>query len=161
MLTQEYLRETFDYQDGQLIRKSTGKVAVCNKTKNKRYLRINICSKSYYLHRVIFLHQHGNQPKTIDHIDGDCFNNKIENLRQVTQQENCLNRKHATSSRSPYKNVYLQAPTKKSEWKRNWVVSLSVHGKRKYCGSFDDVEFADLVATEARNLYHGQYARHF
>jgi hypothetical protein len=161
MITQEYLKQLFDYQDGQFIRKSTGKVVVCSETKSQRYLRIGIDGKPRSLHRMIFLHQNGHLPKTIDHIDGNRFNNKIENLREVTQQQNCLNRKHKVTSKSPYKNVYLQSPTKNSEWNRNWVVSLMVAGKRKYVGSFEDLELADLVANEARNLYHGQFARHF
>jgi hypothetical protein len=46
-------------------------------------------------------------------------------------------------------------------WKQNWVVNITVNRKRQYVGSFEDVELADLVATEARDLYHGAYARHF
>ena len=56
--------------------------------------------------------------------------------------------------------MYLQSPTKNAEWKRNWVVSIMVAGKRKYIGSFEDLELADLVATEARDKFHGQFARH-
>ena len=110
---------------------------------------------------MIFLHQHGYLPKCLDHIDGNRENNKIENLREVTQQQNCLNSKHRTTSKSPYKNVYLQPPTKNPEWKRNWVVSLTINGTKKYIGSFEDIELADLVAHEARDKFHGQYARHF
>jgi hypothetical protein len=36
-----------------------------------------------------------------------------------------------------------------------------VNKKRKYIGSFEDVELADLVAQEARDKYHGRFARHF
>jgi hypothetical protein len=161
MLTQEYLQQLFDYENGQLIRKNTGKLAICSKTQGSRYAKINIAEKSYFLHRVIFLHQKGYLPKCVDHIDGDKFNNKIENLREATQQQNCLNSKHRVSSKSPFKNVYLQSVSKNSQCKRNWMVSVTVQGNKKYFGSFEDLELADLVATEARNLYHGQFARHF
>ena len=90
MITQEYLKQLFYYQDGQLIRKSTGKVVVCSETKGQRYLRVYVDGKPVTLHRLIFLHQNGYLPKTIDHI----------------------------------------------------------------------LELADLVAQEARSLYHGQFARH-
>jgi hypothetical protein len=129
--------------------------------KGQRYLRIGINGKPTALHRMIFLHQNGYLPKCLDHIDGNRENNKIENLREVTQQQNCLNSKHKSTSKSPYKNVYLQPPIKNPKWKRNWVVSLMVSGKRKYIGSFEDIELADLVAHEARDKFHGQYARHF
>ena len=159
MITQEYLKQLFDYQDGQLIRKN-GKSAVI-KVGKKRYERITVDGKVYALHRIIYLWNHGYLPKIIDHIDGNRENNNIDNLRQATQQQNCLNSKHRTTSKSPCKNVYLQSPTKNASWNRNWVVSLMVNKKRKYIGSFEDLELADLVAQEARNLYHGQFARHF
>jgi len=159
MVTQEYLKQLFDYQDGQLIRKN-GKSAVI-KSGKKRYERISIDGKAYALHRMVYLWNHGYLPEIIDHIDGNRENNKIENLREATQQQNCLNSKHRVTSKSPYKNVYLQSPTKNAEWKRNWVVSLMVDKKRKYVGSFEVLELADLVAQEARDLYHGQFARHF
>lgn len=162
MITQEQLKQLFDYhQDGYFVRKKTGKQVICSSTKGQRYLRIFVNKKSRSLHRMIFLHQHGYLPKCIDHIDGNKENNKIENLREVTQQQNCLNSKHKSTSKSPYKNVYLQQSGKNPNWKRKWVVSLMVNKTRKYIGSFEDIELADLVAHEARDKFHGQYARHF
>lgn len=161
MITQERLRELFDYCDGGLIRRKTGTPAIAKPSKHHRYLRVTVDSKAVAVHRIIFLWHHGFLPKVIDHIDGNRLNNRIENLRSVTQQENCLNKRHHSTSKSPYKNVYRQATNKSNpNWKCKWVVSLTVHGKRTYLGSFEDIEFADLVATEARALYHGAYARH-
>ena len=160
MITQELLKSLFDYQDGQLIRKKNGKVVVCSPTKGHRYLRLYINGAPRSLHRMIYLWHHGSLPKVLDHIDGNRENNRIENLREVTQQQNCLNRKHKSTSTSPYKNVY-RASMANPDWQKNWVVSITVEGKRKYIGSFEDIELADLVAQEARDKYHGQYARHF
>jgi hypothetical protein len=160
MITQERLKELFDYQDGTFIRRKTGMSIVAN-FGNKRYLRVYVDNKPYSLHRMIYLWHHGYLPKTLDHVDGDRANNKIENLREATQQQNCLNRKHHSNSKSPYKNVYRAAASENSNWKRNWVVSVNVAGKRKYIGSFEDLELADLVATEARDKFQGQFARHF
>ena len=162
MMTQEKLKELFEYDsNGGFIRKTSGKPVEVKITKGRRYSRVGINGNPYALHRMIFLWHYGYLPKILDHIDGSRLNNKIENLREVTQSQNCLNRKHHSNSKSPYKNVYLQSPTKKSEWKRNWVVSITVEDKRKYIGSFEDLELADLVATEARDKYHGKYAKHF
>jgi hypothetical protein len=162
MITQELLQSLFEYhEDGYFIRKKNGKKVISSPTKGQKYLRVLVDGKPRQLHRMIFLHQNGYLPKVTDHIDGDSFNNRIENLRSVTQQQNCLNRKHKSNSSSLYKNVYLQPPLKNQNWKRNWVVSLMVNKKRKYIGSFEDVELADLVAQEARDKYHGRYARHF
>jgi len=161
MLTQERLKELFDYGDGGLIRRSTGLRVKCSETNGHRYLRVFVDGKPRALHRMIYIWHHGDDTVSVDHIDGDRMNNRIENLRAATQQENCLNRKHRSTSKSPYKNVYLQAPKQNPNWKRNWVVSIMIAGKRKYIGSFEDVELADLVATEARDKFHGAFARHF
>jgi hypothetical protein len=159
MVTQERLKELFDYQDGVLIRRKNSRSAVISMGA-RRYERVSVDGKAQTLHRMIYLWHHGNLPKTLDHIDGNRANNKIENLREATQQQNCLNRKHHSNSKSPYKNVYRQTPKKCVNWKQNWVVSMMVNGKRRYIGSFEDLELADLVATEARNKFHGAYARH-
>jgi hypothetical protein len=161
MVTQERLKELFDYENGGFIRRSTGLRVKCSSVKGHRYLRLYVDGKPRSLHRMIYTWHHGAPEGNIDHADGNRENNRIENLRMATQQENCLNRKHRSTSKSPYKNVYLQSPTKNAEWKRNWVVSINVNGKRKYIGSFEDLELADLVATEARDKFHGQFARHF
>jgi hypothetical protein len=163
MITQELLKQQFEYKnDGLFVRKSTGNLVVCNQTKGHRYLRVFVCGKAYALHRLIFLYHHGYLPKIIDHIDGNRSNNRIENLRDCTQSENCLNSKHRKTSTSPYKNVYLQkSANHQPHWKQKWTVSITVNRKRKYIGSFEDVELADLVATEARDLYHGAFARHY
>jgi hypothetical protein len=165
MITQERLKEMFDYRDGELIRKKTGKSASVKKSPHHRYVRMTIEGKVAPVHRMIFLWHHGFLPNVTDHVDGNRDNNCIENLRACTQSENCLNSKHRVTSTSPYKNVYLAKHSKNNpkyspDWKKNWVVSITVNKKRQYVGSFEDVELADLVATEARDLYHGAYARH-
>jgi hypothetical protein len=35
-----------------------------------------------------------------------------------------------------------------------------MNSKTKHLGYFEDLELADLVSTEARDLYHGKYATH-
>ena len=155
MLTQEYLKEKFTYKDGELIRNSNGKAVQCSKSKWHRYLRIGINGKAVALHRIIFLYHHGYMPKITDHIDGDKYNNKIENLREVTQQQNCLNKAHNKNSASTCKNVYWHNKMNK------WAVCMSINGVRKRFGYFADIELAYLVAQEARSKYHGEFARNY
>lgn len=155
MITQEYLLNTYTYQDGKLFRKSNGKEVICSKSKWHRYLRIGINGKAEALHRVIFLYHHGYMPKITDHIDGDRYNNRIENLREATQQQNCFNKAHHKNSSSPFKNVYWHKVMQK------WIVCMSINRKRKIFGYFDDIELADLVAQEARSKYHGEFARNY
>jgi hypothetical protein len=160
-ITQAQLKKLFDYDaSGTFVRKLNGKLVIQNLSKGQRYLRISVNGKPRALHRIVFCWHYGYFPKIIDHINNNRLDNRIENLREATQANNCLNRKHHENSRSPYKNVYLQSPTKNSLWKRNWAVMVTVDGKRKYFGSYEDVELANLIAIEVRAKYHGAFANH-
>ncbi len=83
---------------GVITRRSTGHtnwaVHYDNRVKPKRakYLRVTTTTKNYAAHRLAWFLMTGAWPtKPIDHIDGDTTNNKWENLREVTSQENSHN----------------------------------------------------------------------
>ena len=155
MITQERLKELFVYQDGQFIdRKTNAEKALVPITNHHRYYRLVVDGKAHAFHRMVYLYHKGCLPKIIDHIDNDRTNNRIENLREVTQQQNCLNRVAHKNNRSGYKNVYWDKAMSK------WCALVNVYGKRKIFGYFDDVELAGLVAEEARDKFHGEFARH-
>jgi len=60
---------------------------------DKKYLNVNFLNKNYKTHRVIWCMCFGEWPKgEIDHIDGNTFNNRITNLRDVTIRTNRKNR---------------------------------------------------------------------
>ena len=104
MLTQKRLKELFDYQDGQLIRK-TNRASNGNGNRwkagtilgfplNGGYVGASVDFKKYKLHRLIWLWHKGNLPTLdLDHKDGDPSNNRIENLREETIAENNRNKK--------------------------------------------------------------------
>ena len=79
--------------------------------------------------------------------------NSIENLRPANSK-NQQNAKIRKDNKSGIKGVYWFAELKK------WKVDIGVNGKRKYIGVFNDLELAELVAQEARDKYHGKFARH-
>jgi hypothetical protein len=156
--TKEYLHQIFEYKDGHLYWK-INKQSICAGDKtgtlgSNGYFRTIIKKKSYLVHRLIFLFHYGHLPLTIDHIDGNPLNNNIDNLREATQSENICNAKLYKNSTSGIKNVYLHKAANK------WAVRLSINQKRVFLGLFEDLELADLVAQEARALYHGKFARH-
>jgi hypothetical protein len=155
VLTQEALRQEVEYRDGHFYKLSNG--ALVTETpirKTQRYIRVRVCGVVQRLHRMVFLYHKGYLPKIIDHIDNDRSNNRIENLREATQQQNCLNRVAHKNNRSGYKNVHWHSAMNK------WSVLVNVGGSRKTIGYFDDVELAGLVAEEARAKFHGEFARH-
>jgi hypothetical protein len=74
----------------------------------------------------------GKPPKgmVVDHVQHDGLDNRKENLRIVTFQQNHWNRKGQRNSSSNYKGVSLQKTSKK------WMSQLWTNGKRIYIGSF-------------------------
>lgn len=157
-LTKEYLHQVFEYKNGGLYWKiSKQNVCAGNSLGTlglNGYFSTIIKKKPYLIHRLIFLFHYGYLPITVDHIDGNPLNNNIENLREATQSENICNAKLYKNSTSGIKNVYFDKNANK------WVVRLSINQKRVFLGLFENLELADLVSHEARDLYHGKFARH-
>lgn len=99
-ISQEYLKDFFDYKDGNLIRKKSifsSKIGsiVGGFHKKNGYIRTTINKKEFLLHRLIYLYHYGvlKDGLEIDHINGNKTDNRIENLRMVTRQHNQWNRK--------------------------------------------------------------------
>jgi hypothetical protein len=163
MLTKEQLHELFDYRDGELYwkvrpsprsRKRVGDRAGCDFGDGRRI--VGIRNKQYLVHRVIFMMHHGWVADEIDHkIDiSNIKDNRIENLRAATHGQNSHNAKLPKNNTSGIKGVSWSNTSKK--WYVQ-VVCSKVHVVKRY---FDDIELAELVAIEARNKFHGEFARH-
>ena len=157
IITKNSLNKLFDYNDGEIY----WKVRLSNRTKigdkagNPRtdgYLRISIGGKDYAVHRLIFLMHYGYLPKELDHIDNDKLNNKVENLREATRNENLYNRKTGKSNSSGIKNVSW------SKMMNKWVVKIRINREKKHLGYYADINLAELVAIEAREKFHGNFA---
>ena len=145
------LDHLFDYRDGDLYGKDGKKVGHKD---SQGYVVVRVNGKHMRAHRVIFCMYHGFMPNAIDHADGDKTNNKIENLRVCSVSENSANKKLGSNNTSGAKGVSWHKPTGK------WQVNVSVNKCQRNFGYFNDFELAELVAIEARNKYHGCFARH-
>ena len=91
-ISHDYVLSAFDYQDGNLIRKSgrvnvIGQIAGCVH-KGTGYIHVKIKATAHKAHRLVFLYHHGYLPDFVDHIDGDKTNNSASNLEYVTSAEN-------------------------------------------------------------------------
>ena len=158
MLTQSIVLENFDHKDGQLFwKKSRGNVKKFTKAGtlgSHGYYQIRFLGKTYLTHRLVYLFVHGQMPSQIDHIDGDKTNNRIENLRSCNQSENRMNAICSSLNKIGIKNVCWSKSNKR------WRVQVKKQGKNVYDAHFEDLELAELVAIEARNKYHGLFAKH-
>jgi len=153
-VSQERVLELFKYEDGKLFRRSDDKLMGCHSTKHHKYVRIGIDGQNYKLHRIIFLYHKGYMPKLIDHINGDRYDNRIENLREANTYQNRQNSRIYSTSKSGVKNVYWVSNCKK------WRVVISINGKRKDFGLYTDLEEAKQVATSIRDKYFKDFANH-
>lgn len=153
MITQQHLHELFDYVEGDLVRKVSPRKRYA-KQECSEYLSTVIDGKPYRTHRLIYLYHHGHMPKQIDHIDGNKYNNRIENLRECLPSHNSMNIGVKKNNTTGAKGVTWEAVRQK------WRTRVCVHGKTVFSGRFDDFELAELVAIEAREKYHGAFANH-
>ena len=160
MITQEKLKELLHYdQDTGIF---TWKVSPASKikigyvagTKRKNgYIQLRICNKLLLAHRLAWLYIYGEIPKeNIDHINGNPSDNRICNLREANYQQNNCNSKIRKDNTSGVKGVVWRKDCKK------WQTQLWINNKKIYFGTFDNLELAELVISEARLKYHGTYA---
>jgi hypothetical protein len=158
-MTKDYLNQLFRYENGKLFwqikiaKKTIIGEEVGSLTKGG-YLSVVVNKKAYRLHRLIFLHQKGYLPKILDHINGIKTDNRIENLRPASFEQNTQNAKIRKDNTSGSKGVRWHKHAKK------WAVRVKANKKIFHFGYFKDFELADLVAQEARNKYHKEFARH-
>lgn len=150
--------EVLYYKDGNLYWKKkmstrllAGTKVGCQDTNGR--LRFNHKKKNYSVHRVIYLMHHNTLPAVLDHIDGNCLNNRIENLREASQMQNMWNQKISKNNKSGVKGVCWNAHIKK------WQAQCMVNGKRHNIGFFNDLNDAKSRLEQFRLTNHGKFAR--
>lgn len=118
------------------------------------YWQIRISGILLLAHRAAFIYMTGDCPKYVDHIDGNKINNKWENLRPCTKSENAFNKPNRIKSYSGIKNVSFDPRINR------WYVRLKTNGRIRSFGGYGSLELAELVAFEAREKFHGEFANH-
>ncbi|WP_421921410.1 HNH endonuclease [Marinobacter salarius] len=166
-INQEYLRECFEYIDGILYWKErprnhfsndgtwktwnlkfAGKIAGCNSYYNEGkacYWKISIDDKRYRRSRLVYIFHNGSITDNliIDHISGESLDDRFENLRAITQYENCYNSKLYSNNCSGVTGVSFCNRFKK------WFSYGQINKKRKQLYRGDD--FFEAVC--ARRAY--------
>lgn len=129
-----------------------GKPAGCVTARN--YIEINYNYKVYRAHRIVWAMEYGAWPEDqIDHINRCRSDNRIENLRQVNNSENCRNKGLRRNNKSGVSGVVWDGR------KQRWVVTIGGGDKRLWVGTFKDKESAVFARKDAerRHGYHETY----
>lgn len=88
----------------------------------------------------------------VDHINHDKLDNRKENLRICTQQQNVMNSSISKLNTSGFKGVHFSKNTNK------WCSRISFKGGRIVLGYYKDIKDAIKVRKEAEEKYFGEYA---
>lgn len=166
-ITQEYLKERYRYDSDTghfiLIKPCQGvKLGaivgrVHNSWNGKKYWKMEIGRKNYQAHRLVWLYVYGVDPHdTIDHEDGNGLNNRIDNLRCVTIQENNMNKKMYSNNKSGISGVCWLSN------KSRWQVQMKDGDKNRKFGLFKNLFDAACCAINARRMigYHSNHGSH-
>lgn len=106
-----------------------------------RYLRIWVKGHIYSAASIAWYLSHGEWPKgIIDHIDKNPANNKLDNLRDVPQGLNCLNKRRWSKTGLPA-GVYRE--------RGRYRVTINLLNTAKNLGSYDTLEEATAVVEAA------------
>ncbi len=123
-------------------------------TISRGYKTSSIFGPKYFAHRVIWTMYHGEQPSDyIDHKNHDRSDNRIKNLRVVTNQGNARNQPKRKDNTSGVTGVCWRKRQKK------WEVNIVINGKFIYLGRFTDKADA-IAARKAAEIEHGFHKNH-
>lgn len=117
------------------------------------YVRIRLDDKLYMASRLAWVYVHGDWPsKSIDHINRDTTDNRIENLREADDVQNQANRGISKNNTSGFKGVHTLRHGK-------WMASITFRRKSIYLGLFDAPEKAHQAYCDAAKRLKGEFAR--
>ena len=114
------------------------------------------CRREKNSGKIILMHREIMKAKKgeyVDHINGNGLDNRIENLRICTQQENTRNKKKPIHNTSGYKGVCWDKQMKK------WRVQIKHKNTNSYIGLFNDlITAAKEYDKKAKEIF-GEFAK--
>ena len=118
------------------------------------YWYVSIAGRQILAHRLAWLLTHGYWPvHTIDHINGNRSDNRLENLREADWSENLCNSKLQQRNISGIKGVTW------NRGKNAWAAKIVWRRKEEFLGYFKDLIEAMAARRLAEDRLHGRFAR--
>jgi hypothetical protein len=119
-----------------------------------RYYYGNIFNKKYRAHRVVWALHYGEWPEhQVDHINHNGLDNRVNNLRVVTNQENGKNANISSRNSSGITGVSW------SNDRQKWYSYITVDGKMQSLGCYANKGEAASVRKKAEQK-HGFHENH-
>ena len=126
----------------------------------EKYLKnktLYLNNKGYAMQNNIGIHRIimgivDNKKVQVDHINHDPLDNRKENLRVVTPQQNAYNKNVYKNNETGYTGVHFYKPSGK------YMSYIKADGKRKHLGYFKTLEEAYTAYVQASKALHGEYA---
>ena len=154
-LTAEYLRSVLHYDPatgiftwkvGTSPRVKVGNLAGC--PDGDGYLQITVLSRIYRAHRLACLYTYGEWPTgQIDHINRNRSDNRICNLREVSNKQNGQNASKRSDNTSGHPGVCWNKRASK------WLARIMHNRKNINLGYFENLEDAVAARKAAEKLY--------
>lgn len=143
---QAKLQEVFMYKEGNLYWKiqTSNRIKIGDKAGmlgKTGYYYSSFNGKREYIHRLVYMYHNNSIPKgyIVDHINRNKLDNRIENLRLVTAQENTFN----ASNTKGY--VYSRG---------RYTARLRVDNKTYYIGNYSTAELAEQAYLAVKAVAH-------
>lgn len=112
------------------------------------YVQVNVAGTMVKGHRLAWLIHYGDWPDGhIDHINGVRDDNRIENLRVVTNAINCQNKRKAL----PNSKTGVLGVVKVGQ---RYQANIHFARKKRYLGTYDTAEQAHEVYVQAKRELH-------
>ena len=139
---------TLHWKVSPAIRVKPGDVAGHVDSVGYRIVEVN--NRAYACHRVVWLMHYGSWPKQfVDHINRDKADNRIENLRDVSNTINCRNHALRKVNKSGHTGVHWHKALSK------WTAQINVGKTKKHLGVYEDLEDAVKARKDAEEKYWG------
>ena len=118
------------------------------------YLKITIDYKQYFAHRLAWMYINGEWPKDqIDHINHNRSDNRIDNIRSVSENINHKNKSMPITNKTGAVGIDLHKPNGK------WRAGIRVDGRHISLGHFKTKSEAAKARRDADKKY-GFHANH-